>query len=61
MIPLLLFRLGSAASGAPPAEVALYADVSIVPALQIDSLDLVPALSATATVTPALRAQVKFN
>lgn len=49
------------APGGSVGQVALYADVSIVPALQIDSLDLVPALSATATVTPALRAQVKFN
>jgi hypothetical protein len=49
------------APGASLGEVALYATVSVVPALQVDGIDITPALAATAAVTPALRARVQIN
>lgn len=48
-------------AGTLPAEVALYATVSVMPALLVGCIDLAPALSATAEVSPALRARVRFN
>lgn len=49
------------APGASLGEIALYAEVSIVPALQVDCIDLAPSLLASATVTPALRADIRIN